>query len=215
MLKQIMSRLSISASDIIPVRIIPEGKPADEPNTGLLEIALAAHQDAYKELSQGWRSVETKAQGTVGLAGIFMAAAFAFARDLPAEVNGLAVALFAVAVALLACSAAAAVWAQRVRTIPAAPTLLVHQWVEDIRKLPADEQAGRLPGFYEEYNDAWFKTNQKLLDLIRSRARSVMVAQVALLLAGTCVSAATIITLLTHQPAAAQEEAHAYVHQVR
>jgi hypothetical protein len=211
MLNQITSRLSISASETIPIRIVPEDKPAGQPNTELLEIALAAHQDAYKELSQGWRSVEAKAQGTVGLAGIFMAAAFAFARDLPDEVNGVTVALFAVAVALLACSAAAAVWAQRVRTIPAAPSLLVHQWVEDIRRLPADQQAERVPGFYEEYNDAWLKTNQRLLDLIRSKARSVMVAQTALLLAGACVSTATIVTLLTHQPPAAQEEAHAQV----
>lgn len=211
MLNQIRSRLSISASDTIPIRIIPEEKTGDKPDTDLLEIALAAHGDAYKELSQGWRSVEAKAQATVALAGIFLAAAFAFAREPAKGAPGLSVLLFSLAVALLTFSAAAAVWAQRVRKIPAAPWLLVHRWVETIRKLPAGEQTERLPGFYEEYNLAWLDTNGRLVELIRSKARSVMIAQFALLIAGACVSAATIVSMYTQRQPDAQEVAHANV----
>lgn len=206
----IPSPLSIFASETIPVRIVSDAPADDPPDTQLLEIALAAHGEAYKELTQSWRAIETKAQGTVALAGIFMAAAFAFVRDVPEDVGRATLVLFGVAVVLLTFSAIGAVWAQRVRTIPASPSLLVHRWIEAIRKLPTEEQAARLPGFYEEYNDAWVTTNGKLMDLIRSKARSVMIAQMALLIAGACVSAATLITLLTPQPVA-QEEVHANV----
>jgi hypothetical protein len=39
----------------------------------LLQVALEAYKDEYREISDSWRNTETKAQGAVAIAGIFMA----------------------------------------------------------------------------------------------------------------------------------------------
>jgi hypothetical protein len=45
------------------------------------EMAHKAYWDEYKEYSDAWKSLETKAQAMITSNGIFLAAAFAFARE--------------------------------------------------------------------------------------------------------------------------------------
>lgn len=50
----------------------------------LLEGVLKAYENEYKDLNDTWRMLESKAQALASVAGIFIAATFAFARDLQA-----------------------------------------------------------------------------------------------------------------------------------
>lgn len=45
------------------------------------ERVLLTYREEYKELSDIWRSLDTKAQGTVTMSGAFIALAFGFLRD--------------------------------------------------------------------------------------------------------------------------------------
>jgi hypothetical protein len=54
--------------------------PLDE-DIKIAERALAAFTDEYKEASEIWKTLESKAQVTITVAGVFLAAVFSFSRD--------------------------------------------------------------------------------------------------------------------------------------
>lgn len=58
---------------------MPQEIPADHE---ILASVVSACEFEYKDLVDAWRLLETKAQALSSVAGIFIAAAFAFARDL-------------------------------------------------------------------------------------------------------------------------------------
>lgn len=188
--------LRLSMVEPILVRLAQE---SDTPRVDLdlLKLALQAHGEAYKDLTQSWRGVETKAQGTAAVAGVFLAGAFAFARELPQNVRPEASRLLIGTVLLLILSAIIALWSQRIQQMPYPPSSVsVHQWIEDIRRSdPADERSARLVGFYEDYNDAWLTTNTRLITIINRKARFVLVSQVALLIAGVLVAVLTVLVV--------------------
>ena len=47
----------------------------------LHQKVLDPYQAEYKDLFDAWKNIETKAQGAATTSGIFLAAAFAFARE--------------------------------------------------------------------------------------------------------------------------------------
>jgi hypothetical protein len=49
----------------------------------LPRLALENYREEYRDLSETWRSLDTKAQGLGAIAGIFLAALFAWAREMP------------------------------------------------------------------------------------------------------------------------------------
>jgi len=54
--------------------------PLDE-DLRILDRGVSAYLDAYRELSEIWKTLETKAQVTITVSGIFLAAVFAFCHD--------------------------------------------------------------------------------------------------------------------------------------
>src|SRR5919109_4903212 len=50
-------------------------------NLKILERGVAAFLDGYREGAEIWKTLETKAQGLITTAGLFLAAAFAFSRE--------------------------------------------------------------------------------------------------------------------------------------
>lgn len=80
---------------------------------------VEAYSNAYKELTDNWRALETKAQGNIAIAGIFIGGAFAFIQKIGpnlilAEKVGLITALV-----FLTLSVLFAVRALRVQIVPA------------------------------------------------------------------------------------------------
>jgi hypothetical protein len=52
-----------------------------EEDIKIVERALAACTDEYREQADTWKTLETKAQVAITVAGVFLAAVFAFTRD--------------------------------------------------------------------------------------------------------------------------------------
>ena len=53
-----------------------------DPTESLLSDVLTGYRDEYKELADIWKQLDSKAQGTITISGVFLAGVFAFARDL-------------------------------------------------------------------------------------------------------------------------------------
>ena len=84
---------------------------SDEAKTALGEQVFKAYQFQYKDYSGWWNDLDRKAQGTITITGIILAASFAFVRQLDATttlleqvllVGVVSTLLFALALSVLA-----------------------------------------------------------------------------------------------------------------
>jgi hypothetical protein len=60
------------------VAAVQEPEP---PTTGMLRDAIRAYERVYDDIARNWIAVESKAQGTVTIAGVFIAAGVALVKD--------------------------------------------------------------------------------------------------------------------------------------
>lgn len=166
----------------------------------LLAGALQSYRDEYKELSDTWRHVEGKAQGTITVAGIFLAAAFAFVRDLTGAGTGLVEkSILAVAVGMLTVTVILAVLSLRVRELVAPPLgENLDDLITDLSGVSdAEEIAERLPRFVGDQLSLWKTANEAVDRVNKDKASLVALAQRLLLLAIGLVAALTGITIFT------------------
>jgi hypothetical protein len=85
------------------------------------EAELAAFKQEYSELSSTWRDLDSKAQGTAGIAGLFVAGTFAFVRTLSEQSSAPFKALLALIMIMLAVTIILAIRALLVRSFKPAP----------------------------------------------------------------------------------------------
>ena len=86
-----------------------------ETEVDFLKDILDSLRAEYRELSETWRHIESKAQGAVTILGIFLAGVFAFIRLLPEDATPVEKWFLVAALALLAFSIVCAVLALRIR----------------------------------------------------------------------------------------------------
>jgi hypothetical protein len=174
---------------------------ADRPESlsDLPRLALEAYREEYRDLSETWRSLDTKAQGLAAIAGIFLAALFAWARKVPASFGLWERRLVVAGIVVLVAAIVAAVLALEVRMV-AAPPLgeETADMVSDIlKKQKADEVQERIAGFYNDQITAWRDTNKDMAEESHSKASRVVFGQAALLLAAVVVAILAIPALLS------------------
>ncbi len=160
----------------------------------LRQTVLDSYKEEYKELSDLWKSLETKAQGTVTIAGIFIAAAFTFAKDLTSTRLDFCSKLFlAVAILLLIPTVILSVLALRRRTIRWIPAGAdVEQIADHIEDVPNEDLADRARRFIDEHSGIWKQTVESTREATTRKEELLNVAQILLLFA---IGAATIVTL--------------------
>jgi len=151
-----------------------------EVSIALLKRALESYGDHYKDLNETWRGLDTKAQGTAAVAGVFIAASFAFVAKLPAGLGGAARALLGLALLLLAATVVAAMSSMFVRTVrypPSGPGIF--KLVKDIREAgdPESGPSDRLPAFYQDQQRLWDKCIQDCQGKLDSKASLLKWAQ--------------------------------------
>jgi hypothetical protein len=61
-------------------RTVSPVNETEPPTTGMLRDAIDSYERVYDDVARNWTAVETKAQGTVTIAGVFIAAAVALVR---------------------------------------------------------------------------------------------------------------------------------------
>lgn len=149
----------------------------------LYEAALAIRKEHYKDLMERWRSIETKAQGTIATTGILIAANLAFIREFESNASTLDRVLLALLLAASILALGLAVAALRVRTVSEAPfAISIEPLIMDfVRGSGPGEEAWR--DVVREQVKVWGSTNASLHLANEAKARLVAYGQGALAVA--------------------------------
>lgn len=141
---------------------------------------------------------DAKAQGTVAIAGIFLASVFAFVRDLGADVAPVVSWSLVIATVLLLACVGSAAWSLRIRKIPRPPLGEDTQTlVKDLMSLKESNDLGvRIPRMYNDLSGRWATVNSKIYEATKSKAGGIFAAQFMLFLAVLVVGFMTIGTVL-------------------
>lgn len=160
----------------------------------LRQMALDSYREEYKEFSDVWKALETKAQATVTIAGIFMAAAFTFAKDLAATRLDYYGNLFLGAAIILLiptiiCSVFV-LWRRTVKSVPSGED--VESWADAIANTSDDDLPDRTCRFLDQHSSVWKETVASTKEAIAEKERLLHLAQTLLLFA---IGAAVVVTL--------------------
>jgi multisubunit Na+/H+ antiporter MnhG subunit len=160
--------------------------------TALIELALERARYEYTELAENWKQLDTKAQGTGALSGVFLAAVFAFGQQNSPLLAIVAVKAMAIGLILLLTGAilcaVLCLWTREAQMPPDAET--VRDQVKAFLGADLDDEArlaereALLAGFLDD----WVAANATLSARNAAKSRWLTRAQV-LLVAGAAISA--------------------------
>lgn len=151
---------------------------------GLLAHSLEAYRKEYERLWDTWRHLDIKAQGSIAIAGIFLAAAFAFLKDVGSNMTVFETALLSAAVLLVIVTVLLAVLALRIKEVLDGPSgETIHGMAKDliIACTSQEEQAERLRRFQGDEMKLWCEAIDSLRRVNASKAILVLRGQCAIL----------------------------------
>lgn len=167
----------------------------------LSRFQVDAYREEFAELVDSWKALETKAQGTAAVAGIFFAAVFAFVRDLEGKADLLRGYGLIIATASLGLAVGAGLMALRIRKIPRPPLGAdTQKLVNDLLALESSELGQRLPLFYNDLSGRWAKVNNDLADANDKKSTWLLVSQALLALAILIVGIVTVEFVISSLP---------------
>lgn len=168
------------------------------PKTQLLQEALNSYEKEYHELCETWRHLEDKAQGTITISGIFLAALFTFVSGLIDTIGlfdlyyekGLLIA----AAILLTASVIYAILVLKIKEVKTPPQGdELNELINDLVESQEAETSERLPNFIRDQVKLWQKVNLATYEIDLGKARNLFRAQVLLI---TAICAVMILTLI-------------------
>jgi hypothetical protein len=165
----------------------------------LLKLVLDTYREEYKDLLDAWGKIEAKVQGTVTIAGVFLAAAFALARDAATKMGTVDRLLLIASLSLLA---ACLVWCLRavvVREVKEPPSgQKVQEYVALVVqapwRAPPPSDVHRL---FRDIAEIWEESVASLRVARERKAKRLRVAQVFLVLGLLLMSGLTIGVIST------------------
>jgi hypothetical protein len=178
---------------LIPVVNSDEPDDLGEKQDELREKALTASYDEYKELINAWRTLDTKAQGNITIAGIFVAAAFAYLTKFDRLGLGERVFLLFTVIFLIICVVLSLIVLQ-VREVP--PHYLgglMRKVAGDLEGASQEKLRAYLPKVYNMHANLWSSTSEKLIKANKDKGEFLWLAQVSLIVA--IVTAAMLVIL--------------------
>jgi hypothetical protein len=171
--------------------------PAEASPRELLEFAFERATHEQDELSDRWKLLDAKAQATAGIAGIFVAAAFAFARTAGPPPAGWEKWLLAALLVSLAVAIGFAVGSMLVRSVALPPTAEdAARMVGDAIARPPQEYERRYTGLLADSVDKWVGVLRDSHRAVNAKAGRLAVSQYALL---ASVALALVLTLAVLQ----------------
>jgi len=158
--------------------------------------AIVSFQEEYKDLYDTWKSIDGKAQATATIAGIFLAAAFAIARDVPATFLPYQRTILVVAIVLLVATVCLCLFGLQIRRISSAPIgENSKQLVEDLLpSLTKRDQGERMSRYIKDRFDMWHLANAEFKRKSARKALWVTLGQIGLVAA---IAVATTVTVLS------------------
>lgn len=166
----------------------------DETTVG--SLVLDAYKAQHTEYVDLWKTLDTKAQGTIAIAGIFLAGAFGFARDV-GDLEWVPRFLFAGAVVALWASVACAVralWVSRVRFPPAGETAELE--LKRLEHLAKEDRASELKVVLYDLASGFRLAITSIEAGIARKATWLLRAQVSIGLGATILTVATLYRVL-------------------
>lgn len=134
------------------------------------------------ELVDRWKQLDTKAQATTTIAGVFIAAAFAFVRNTGAQPLGYQKWMFATMLISLAATIGFAIFTMLIRTISLPLTTEeVAKMIKDVLEMPSKEFERRYEGLLVDTMDRWINALNETHGAVTAKARHLMFAQYSLL----------------------------------
>jgi hypothetical protein len=168
---------------LIPVEYVGDSDSAKKKQAELRDKALEASYDEYKELTTSWRTLDMKAQGNITIAGIFIAATFAYLTKFSAPGLGEKVLLLFTIIFLVLC-VFLSLSTLLVREVP--PHYLggfMRRMVADLEGATDESFEDYLPTFYNLQADLWSSTSKKLIRANEVKGELLWVSQGSLLFA--------------------------------
>ena len=173
---------------------------ANEPSTiaSLREATLAAYLEEYKKLNETWRSIETKAQGSIAVSGIFIAGALAFITKADLALSCYEKTLLFVGITCLIVSVILAIVTSRTVAIITAPLGSYRaKHTIDLGQVKTEAELQEyLPLLFAEHVVEW----KRVIDAVNSvnvkRAETLWAAQLFLIFAIIAVAMLAILKLI-------------------
>ena len=187
---QILSSQKVAASTEEAMPLLPDTYKIKE---ALQKAVVETHREEYGKLTDIWKGLETKAQATVTIAGIFIAAAFAFVREFKAlqlsEANKI---VLIAAFSCLVLSIILSILVLTLRKVSPPPTGgEMRQIAADVLRLRSDETADQhdesIPDlyldFFNEHVILWQRVIVSASKVIKWKVRCLWAAQWLLMFA--------------------------------
>jgi len=174
-----------------------DGDPMDDQTSlEMYKRVLETCEAEYDGLTRIFQILDSKAQATAATAGVFLAAAFAFVRDLRGKTAPPAVytSIFVASLSLLLVAVFFALLATWIQHLMSRPTVeFVRKLIIDLVTKEGSEAIGsRATGFFGDETREWIPALQRMRIVVRRKGRFVAYSQLSLLLSLVCVSALTI-----------------------
>lgn len=164
----------------------------------MLRDVLKSYEAEHARLTDRWKALETKAQGTVAIAGIFLGGVFTFIRDLKADAPVAEPWLLVLVALLLTTAVFLSVLSLRVRGIAdPMPGEEAERIAKDVVRLETVDIRLLAPALYGERFDVWREVNVCVRALVEAKARRLALAQGSLLTAVLLMCILSVIVVLT------------------
>ncbi len=159
----------------------------------LRDDVLSAYEQEHTRLVETWNSLESKAQATVAIAGIFIGGMLALAKDITPETGFLARIIILVPTIILLATVLCAALALTIQTVEDAPEGdNVRAFVDDLLAVDtAEELSERMPRYLGDRSKIWSATNSEHFAANEQKAGWIQRAQ--WLLFAAIVTAALVV----------------------
>ncbi len=167
-------------------------------HTILRTSTLEAYRDEYKEHSETWRSLETKAQGNIAVAGIFIAGSLAYLTKQDLHLRCHEAGCLLVALVCLIVSVILSILTLKTRTITPPPlgSFVDHYTTHLVKIVVEPVLQTRLPSFFSDQVREWRKVIGEVRESNEAKARYLWIAQRFLIAAILGVAALSLSKLI-------------------
>jgi hypothetical protein len=139
---------------------------------------LAAYEFEYRDLADNWKSLDAKAQGTVGIAGLFIGGALALANRLTVNSSATLRGALGFGVILLLVCVVCSLTVLKIREVSAPPDGdSASDLANGLLDLPRDSRYERFLPYLNDRVKAWRISNQAVADANDSKATWLWRAQ--------------------------------------
>ncbi len=164
----------------------------------LRDATLVAYLEEYKELTETWRSLESKAQGNIAVAGIFIAGSLAYLEKLSPQLQRHEQVFLLIAIACLIVSVILAILALKTQTITPPPLgSFVAYYSTKLVKIETEATLQTyLESFFAEHVSLWGVVIGQVKESNDSKAQYLWSAQRWLIAAIFAVAALSLSKLI-------------------